>query len=293
MIYKNITLITSTDIIKQIFTLVCNKLSINLEIYSDDTNINKTDILIYEDISYNKDEVIRYKSMCTVLAVIAKHKVYEYESAYLIKKPFLPSQLVNYISELVDQVNQFEKLSKAPKIKEKVVSTSKDEFADFSFDLKEDNIDVKSDMSNEVDDLVDFIDTMEETKEDELYEDEDIIIKKSDLGHGGVLDQKELNNLHNIINDNDITGSSIDEAMEELPSVSEDDDWLELNDIIDDVIEDISQEPESIKNDEDILLLLNNFTMDELAPLLNKLDQDIIDKISSGEDVSIKLRLER
>jgi hypothetical protein len=33
--------------------------------------------------------------------------------------------------------------------------------------------------------------------------------------------------------------------------------------------------------------------MDELAPLLNKLDQDIIDKISAGEDVSIKLRLER
>jgi len=290
LIYKNITLITNTQIIKQIFTLVCNKLSINLEIYSDDSNISKTDILIYEDIDYKKEDVIRYKSMCTVLAVIAKHKAYEFESAYLIKKPFLPSQLVTYISELVDQVSTFEQLSKVPKIEKENISNT-NEFDEFSFELKDDNVDIQTDMSNEVDDLVDFIDTMEEAKDIELDDSEDIIIKKSDLGHGGVLDQKELSNLHNIINDSEITGSSIDEVVEELPN-NEDDDWLELNDIIDDVIEDISQEPEVNKND-DILLVLNKFTMDELAPLLNKLDQDIIDKISAGEDVSIKLRLER
>ena len=275
MIYKNITLITNTDIIKQIFTLVCNKLSLNLEIYPNDINIKKADILIYEDINYNKDEVIRYKSMCSVLAVIAKQRVYEYEGCYLIKKPFLPSALVNNISELIDNVNSLK-----PKVIPEEINNI-DEIEELTFD---NNFDINSG----VDDLVDFIENIED---EDAKEDEDIIIRKSDLGHGGVLDQKELTNLHNIISDNDIKGSSI---IEELPIVkkAEDDEWLELNDIIDDVIDDISSET-NLEENENILLVLNKFTMDELSPLLNKLDQDAIDKISSGNDLNITIRLEK
>jgi len=275
LIYKNITLITNTDIIKQIFTLVCNKLSLNLEIYPNDINIKKADILIYEDINYNKDEVIRYKSMCSVLAVIAKQRVYEYEGCYLIKKPFLPSALVNNISELIDNVNSLK-----PKVIPEEINNI-DEIEELTFD---NNFDINSG----VDDLVDFIENIED---EDAKEDEDIIIRKSDLGHGGVLDQKELTNLHNIISDNDIKGSSI---IEELPIVkkAEDDEWLELNDIIDDVIDDISSET-NLEENENILLVLNKFTMDELSPLLNKLDQDAIDKISSGNDLNITIRLEK
>jgi len=284
LIYKNITLITSTDIIKQIFTLVCNKLSLNLEIYPNDINIKKTDILIYEDIIYNKNEIIRYKSMCSVLAVIAKQKVYEYEGCYLIKKPFLPSALVNNISELIDSVST---------IKHKQIPSeinSIDEMDELSLEnnklYEDDNFDINSG----VDDLVDFIDNIEDIKDEEQLEDEDIIIKKSDLGHGGVLDQKELSNLHNIISDNDIKGSDI---LEELSSEDKkNDDWLELNDIIDDVIDDISSETIKEENN-NILLVLNKFTMDDLSPLLNKLDQDAIDKISIGKDLNITLRLEK
>ena len=283
MIYKNITLITNTDIIKQIFTLVCSKLSLNLEIYPNDINIKKADILIYEDINYNKDEIIRYKSMCSVLAVIAKQKVYEYEGCYLIKKPFLPSALVNNISELIDNVRSI-KPQQIPKEINNI-----DEIEELSLDNKlfeEDHFDINSG----VDDLVEFIDNIEDIKDEEQKEDEDILIKKSDLGHGGVLDQKELSNLHNIISDNDIKGSDI---IEELPLEDENnDDWLELNDIIDDVIDDISSEP-MIQKDENILLVLNKFTMDEISPLLNKLDQDAVDKISTGNDLHITLRLEK
>jgi len=283
LIYKNITLITNTDIIKQIFTLVCSKLSLNLEIYPNDINIKKADILIYEDINYNKDEIIRYKSMCSVLAVIAKQKVYEYEGCYLIKKPFLPSALVNNISELIDNVRSI-KPQQIPKEINNI-----DEIEELSLDNKlfeEDHFDINSG----VDDLVEFIDNIEDIKDEEQKEDEDILIKKSDLGHGGVLDQKELSNLHNIISDNDIKGSDI---IEELPLEDENnDDWLELNDIIDDVIDDISSEP-MIQKDENILLVLNKFTMDEISPLLNKLDQDAVDKISTGNDLHITLRLEK
>jgi len=274
LVYKNITLITNTEIIKQIFTLVCNKLSINLEIYPNDLNITKTDILIYEDINYNKDEIIRYKSMCNVLAVIAKQKVYEYEGCFLIKKPFLPSALVGYISELVDSIKEVEE-----KQEKKEINTI-DDIEDLSFD-----------MSNDVDDLVDFIDTIDEVKNEEISNEEDIIIKKSDLGHGGVLDQKELNNLHNIISEDDtIKEEIIEDHTNNIDDFTkEEGEWLELNDIIDDALEDISTQPV----EEDVLLVLNNYTMEELTPLLNKLDQTIIDKISSGSDVNIKLRLEK
>ena len=260
MIYKNITLITNTDIIKQIFTLVCNKLSLNLEIHSDDININKTDILIYEDIKYEKDNIIRYKSMCESLAVIAKQRVYEYEGAFLIQKPFLPSQLVNYISELVDSL----------KIKTQVQTQ---------------NVSKIEDMSGEVDDLVDFIDSIDEFKDESYSDEEDIEIKASDLGHGGVLDQKELDKLHDIISDNDAN------RIEDIGLETNNDDWLELNDIIDDVIDDIGDE--NIQDEDELLLVLNKFTMDELAPLLNKLDQDSIDKLSTGTDLKITLRLEK
>ena len=262
MIYKNIILITDTEIIKQIFTLVCNKLSLNLEIYSDDININKTDILIYEDLKYDKDNIIRYKSMCETLAVIAKQRVYEYEGAFLIKKPFLPSQLVNYISELIDSLKYQEK--------EQIKNSIKIE-----------------DMSGEVDDLVDFIDSIDEFKEDEYFEKNDIEISASDLGHGGVLDKKELDKLHDIISDN--TNNTEDNTSINYNNDAEN--WLELNDIIDDVIDDIADN--DIADNDDILLVLNKFTMDELAPLLNKLDQDSIDKLSTGVDLKITLRLEK
>ena len=281
MIYKNITLITNTDIIKQIFTLVCNKLSLNLEIYPNDINIKKADILIYEDSNYNKSETIRYKSMCSVLAVIAKQRVYEYEGCYLIKKPFLPSALVNNISELIDSVN-----SKQPKVMPKEINNI-DEIEELTLDNNKSFEEENFELNSGVDDLVDFIENIED---EDQKEDEDIIIRKSDLGHGGVLDQKELTNLHNIISDNDIKGSDI---TEELPMTNDEDgEWLELNDIIDDVIDDISSET-IIEKNENILLVLNKFTMDELSPLLNKLDQDAIDKISSGNDLNITIRLEK
>ena len=281
MIYKNITLITNTEIIKQIFTLVCNKLSLNLEIYPNDINIKKADILIYEDVNYNKDEIIRYKSMCSVLAVIAKQRVYEYEGCYLIKKPFLPSALVNNISELIDSVNSLK-----PKVMPKEINNI-DEIEELTLDNNKSFEEENFDLNSGVDDLVDFIENIED---EDQKEDEDIIIRKSDLGHGGVLDQKELTNLHNIISDNDIKGSDI---IEELPTIKDEDgEWLELNDIIDDVIDDISSEA-IVEENESILLVLNKFTMDELSPLLNKLDQDAIDKISTGNDLNITIRLEK
>ena len=265
MVYKNITLITDTKIIKQIFTLVCSKLSLNLEIYPDDTSISKTDILIYEDIKYSKDNLMRYKSICSTLAVIAPDRMYEHEGTHLIKKPFLPSQLVLSISELLDSVKEVTPVI-APQTK-------------------------LDDMSGEVDDLVDFIDSIDEVKNDEYSEDDQIEINASQLGHGGILDKKELDKLHDIISDDNVKVQETNDFS--LPSSDDNSDWLELNDIIDNVIDNIEDIPsEKVKEDE-ILLTLNNFTMDELAPLLNKLNQDSIDKLSSGEDLRLKLRLEK
>ena len=50
---------------------------------------------------------------------------------------------------------------------------------------------------------------------------------------------------------------------------------------------------QAIDIDNELVLKLNDYTMDELSPLLNKLNQDSIDILSSGKELVLKIKLEK
>ena len=70
-------------------------------------------------------------------------------------------------------------------------------------------------------------------------------------------------------------------------------DWKDISAIIDDALAevkeyefDLTQTPIKPYN-----LVLSNFNINELRPLLEKFDQSLIDKLSSGETVDIRISL--
>ena len=255
---KTITLITNTNIINKIFTLVCTKLEISLDIQENDNNIKSTDILIIDDNLFNADNIIRYKSISSNISIITKEKIYEYEAFNIIKKPFLPSLLTEQLENIINN------LDKKNEIKQKT------SYEDNSID-------------DGVNDLVDFIDSIEEDKLNINDDIEDIYVSKEDLGHGGVLDKEELDILHDMISD---SNEQIEE-LDEIKIIEDKNDWLELSEIIDKAIDDV----QAIDLNDELVLILNQYSMDELSPLLNKLNQDCIDKLSAGQELLLKIKL--
>jgi hypothetical protein len=77
-----------------------------------------------------------------------------------------------------------------------------------------------------------------------------------------------------------------DDSDEDI-SDDKDNDWSELSEIIDKAIGDVQE----YNFKDNLTLVLNRHSMDELSPLLNKLNQNIINLLSSGKDVNITLRL--
>ena len=103
---------------------------------------------------------------------------------------------------------------------------------------------------------------------------------------GGVLDSNELNKITDILRE--------DTIQNEINL--EKNDWQDINSIIDDALAEVreyefdlkQQQVQSVKPYE---LILSNFNINELRPLLEKLDQTIIDRISAGEIVDVKISL--
>ena len=103
------------------------------------------------------------------------------------------------------------------------------------------------------------------------------------LNIGGILDHSELSKINNILRE-DVIQNEIN--LEKT-------DWKDIAAIIDDALEevkeyefDLTQTPIKHYN-----LVLSNFHINELRPLLEKFDQTVIDRLSSGESVDIRLSL--
>ena len=120
---------------------------------------------------------------------------------------------------------------------------------------------------------------------DENYfeEDDESIIDPTSLNIGGILDHSELNKINNILRE-DVIQNEIN---------LEKSDWKDIAAIIDDALDevkeyefDLTQTPVKPYN-----LVLSNFHINELRPLLEKFDQTVIDRLSSGESVDVRLSL--
>jgi hypothetical protein len=110
-----------------------------------------------------------------------------------------------------------------------------------------------------------------------------LVVKKEQLGHGGILDKDELSRLSSMINEG-TNGYSSHKIK------SKKDNWNELSEIIDQAIDDLPEyEYDEVKPTE---LILNKYSLDELSPLLKQLNKNMVDNLAEGNEIILKIRLD-
>ena len=265
---KSLILVSRKPIVVQIFTLVCKKLNIQLEILEEAQLDHKVDILII-DSEFIDDRFNILKSYSKLMGAISKEELpFGSANDFTIPLPFLPSSL----EQILD--TQLEILNKRNNSKMYISNVE-----------VEDEVD--SDEATETEPAVEYLESLAEDIANEVDEEEvdDSIVSLAALNHGGVLDSNELSNIKNIMepipNSEHANGDQIDTE------------WMDLSSIIDKAIDEVNavNEMYSKFDNKPIKVLLNNFELDELTPLLNKLDQDIIDSLTDGYEINLQIKL--
>jgi len=265
----NLLLITDKKIIKQIFNLVTSKLNIELTISDINVAHKKFDIIFIEDSCIdNKFDTVSYAN---TFGIITKDTLtYKSQCNFLLNKPFLPSQLSAHLDKII-------LLENTPTISEPVPKP----------------LVSPETIEEETNNTIDYIESLAENITDEINEESDeSVLPTAFVEQGGILDIKELSKIQDILSDtatvefNDsISFNQNDEEKEN------DSDWIDLSDIIDKAIDD-AKEYQFEKNIP-IKLLLNDYSMEELSPLFNKLDQSIVDALTSGEEITLQLKVDK
>ncbi len=254
----NVLLISDTPIIIKIFKLVCKKLNLELLIQDNYKVETKKDLIIIDQI-YINDKFNTLKKFCSKLGAISNDELpFEKARDFIIPRPFLPLQLQEVLQEQVSFINEEATILKQENIKQ----TSKYE-------------DLTNNLTNYVESLADDVALDIDEDNDES------IVTLASLRNGGVLDTKELSKISEILRYDNIQNEVIHDET----------DWKELSEILDDALNEVNEF--TVREDLEGLatLVLNRYSIDELKPLLEKLDQRIIDKLTNGEDIDLKLRL--
>ncbi|PLY06848.1 MAG: hypothetical protein C0625_07860 [Arcobacter sp.] len=255
----NLILVTKTPIIEKIFLLVCKKLNITLEI-KDDLNItNKVDFIIMDE-EFVNDDFNSLKQYTKKIAAISSEELpFDKSRDFIINRPFLPTALEELLSEQIEYL----------KDEEKDEEKNREEI--------ENEINEEEMISSYVESLADDVAYDIEEENDES------IVTIASLKNGGVLDNFELGKISDILHDDDVQNEiTVDEN-----------DWKDINEIIDEALSEVNEYEFDLEtiNDEPIKLILNNYNISELKPFLQKFDQSVIDRLSSGQDVDVTLSL--
>lgn len=252
-------LISNTPIIIKIFTLICQKLELTLLVQKD-TNVDEKFDLIIIDNEFVDDRFNIIKQFCKKIgAIVAEELPFDKSRDFLIPRPFLPNELQEVIKEQIAVIKEEEEAEK----KESVRLTS----------------------SQEAQEANDYLSTLaDDIALDIEDESDESIVTLASLKNGGVLDTGELGKIKNLLDAEPVLDYEVE--MDE-------DDWHDLSDIIDKALDEVKDyEFDLSKSDEKyITLVLNKFTMEELKPLLIKLDQNSIDTLTSGDTINLKLKL--
>ena len=264
----NLLLISQTTIIKQIFNLVSTKLDIALTISDINISHKMFDIIIIEDNLL--DDQFPLQEYAKRLGIISKDQtLYINKSDFVLPKPFLPSTLA---STLENQINSLKNHLKTKIEDENIIKK------------------VQND-EQETTDAVEFIESLANDISDEIIEESDeSIVSPTFMQDGGILDSSELSKIQDMLVDNPL------EQSQEVPSIEESnneevDEWIDLSDIIDKAIDEVREY--NFDTNTPIKLILNDYSMQEVSPLLNKLDQSIIDALTNGEEITIQLKVEK
>ena len=267
----NLTLVSKTPMVMKIFTLVSNKLNIDL-VVKDNLEIENENDFIIVDEEFVDDKFNSLRQYTKKLAAITSEELpFDKTRDFIINRPFLPTTLEEMLAEQIEYIKEDEKSfsSMSNEIPASVKSPAP------SFDLEgEEKI------------IASYVDSLADDVAYNIEEDNDeSIVSIASLNEGGILDNLELNKISDILHDDDI--------HDEVVHVDEND-WKDINEIIDDALSEVKDYEFDLESSEPrapIKLLLNNYNIDELKPFLQKFDQSVIDRLSNGEDVDVTLSL--
>ncbi len=255
-------LISETAIVEQIFSLICGKMNIDLEV-SNSVNVNENYDFIIIDQKFIDDKFNIIKQYSKKLGAISSEDLpFDKSRDFIIPRPFLPTKLKEILEEQIKYIKEDEE-------EEKFRARKVDEYED------DDTISVP---------VNEYIETLA----DNIYEDiedesDESIINPAALKDGGVLDMKELSKINDILKEEESpNNSSLDEN-----------DWQDISSIIDNALDEVRHYEVDLEEDSSKVytVVLNNYNITELKPLLTKLNQNLIDKLSNGEVIDLKLML--
>ncbi len=274
---KNLILVSRKPIVIQIFTLVCKKLQLSLEVLDEPQIDHKVDIIIVDN-DFISERINVFKSYSKLIGVISKEELpYEIANDFLIPLPFLPSTLQQILDKQLDILEERGRSKVYVSNIEVPIDDEQDEPK-----VKEENIEDQPDLA--VDYLEDLADNIATDMEEET---DDSMVSFSSIKQGGVLDNKELSLIEEMINDTN--EKRIDEMTENIDD-KEEDQWLDLSSIIDQAINEVNMIDDM--DDRPLTIYLNDYEIDQLKPLLNLLDQNTIDDLSEGKEIPLILKLD-
>jgi len=277
---KKLVLISRKPIIIQIFTLVCKKLNLTLEVLSEAQIDHKVDIIVV-DTEFINDRFNIIKTYSKLIGAISKEELpFEIADDFIVPLPFLPSSLQDILEHQVDILNK--------RLNAKMY-ISNVEVEDDTYD----ELVMGNSESVDTENAVDYLESLADDIASDMNEEiDDSVVSLASVNHGGILDRTELSAIEDIINEN----SHIDENMNDFLDADDEEntEWLDLSSIIDQAISEVNTVGDIYDkfDNKPIRLLLNNYDIEELKPLLSMLDQDIIDSLTDGHEINLQLKFE-
>lgn len=268
-------LICNTAIIEHIFNLVCKRLGIDLNIEKNTKFQGKFDFIVVDQ-PFIGNDFLKLKRFTKKLAAINSEELsYDLPSDFVVPRPFLPTKLEAILKEQIKILkDEIENGHNFDTFKDSLV---KDNYIEDSQSFNE--------MQEKESDLAeDFFETLiEDDFDDGFFRkndlDDESIVSLNSIRQGGVLDKSELKKIN----------SFLDDKSENIQKLEERD-WKDITDIIDDALDEVKDYEFDLEK-EDYTLVLNRFKMDELKPLLLKLNQNIIDRLARNEVINLKISL--
>ena len=279
----NLLLVCETTIIEHIFTLVCKRLNIKLTTQRN-TNITQKFDLIVIDQNFVDDKFNLIKQYSRKLGSISSEELpFDKARDFIIPRPFLPTKLEAMIIEQIKYIKEE---------KEEESSNNRISFAKNSYEEDEEvtvpvvkYIDSLDEKEKEYVQVKESKSHNQNTYDEDDYEDEDeSIVHLQTLKTGGILDHGELSKINDILREDNIQNEINLEKS----------DWKDISAIIDDALAEVKEyefDLTTVVPTKPYNLVLSNFSINELRPLLEKFDQSVIDKLSSGETVNVKMSL--
>lgn len=299
---RKIILVSKTPIIIQIFTLVCKKLSLELEVIHNTQIDHKVDIIVIDN-DFIDDRFNILKTYSKRIGAISKEDLgFDIANDFLIPLPFLPSYLQQVLEEQITILNQKTTTKQYVSNLENDLEDDqflKDEFAFDEDDIKQIKSNVKKDqIEDDGSSAVEYLESLASGIATDINDEaDDSIINLSSIKAGGVLDLSELSKLEDLVDfKSTVKIDNLEKAITNVSTQSEDDEtqWEDLTSIIDQAILEVNSSDEFISSVDNlpVEVLLNKYHIEQLTPLLTLLDQNLIDKLSNGENVLLELKLE-